>query len=481
MAAPGVTILERASQPAITAPTDSGVAFVVAPAPQGPSAPQLIRTLDQLVNVYGARDPLGRLYDWSDVAFRAGLTALYVARVTGAGAAAASRTLKDGSNANTLTVTANGPGTWGNSLSVAVLAGTAGGTYVIQILLSSVEVERSPDLVTVQDAVNWANAGPSRYVTASIPGAAGVPAVAAGAALSGGSDGAAVTDTETVAALAQFPDTLGPGQVAAPGVTSSTVQLALLAHAAANNRFALVDLPDTATVATLTAATAALAGSNARYYIPLAPWLQVQGLAQGATPRIVPPSAATAGIMARTDAAEGADTPAAGLEHVPDGIIGVTQSWPVKSDRDTLNTAGVAIYRTLFGVTTLYGYRTGANPSSQSAYVQASQVRYIMGLKARLGAAAQPFVFRKIDGAGHVFLDLRGALQGVLQADYNNDQLYGATPADAFAVDVSAAVNTPQTIANGELHAVVAVRVTPFAEQVIPELAKIPITVSLAA
>jgi phage tail sheath protein FI len=478
--APGVTIIERVALPGGVPPTNTGTFFVVAAATQGPTAPKLIQSLDQLVQVYGARDPIGGLYDAADVFFReaGNVGQMYVARVTGAGSVSATRTLKDASVANTLTVTANGPGTWGNSLNVGVLAGTAAGTYVLQILIGATEVERSPDLTTVADAVNWA-AQTSKYITAVAVGTNGVPAVAAPAALSGGTD-VAVADSDFVTALDLFASGLGPGQVAAPGRTSSTVQLALLAHASTNNRFALIDLVDTPTVATLTGAVTSLAGVNARYGSAFAPWVQVQGVAFGTT-RLVPPSPVVAGMMARVDATDGAGTPAAGEKGQSATAIGLSQDYRLKSDRDTLSDGGVDIFRLLFGGVRLYGYRTVANPSSQQPYIQASQVRYIMSAKARLRAASEAFVFRKIDARGHLFIDFQGALQAVLLDDYNLDELYGATPAAAFAVDVGPSVNTDQTIANGELHAVVAIHVTPFAERVIPELAKIPITVPLAA
>jgi phage tail sheath protein FI len=481
--APGIQILERVALPSPTAPTDTGVLFLVSPTAQGPSAPRLVQTLDQAFGANGIYGP-GRgvfgAYDALDIFFREGGSSAYLARVTGTGATAATRTLVDAGAANTLTITANGPGTWGNSLTVAVVAGVASGTYALQIALSGVVVEQSVDLTTVGDAVQWASQS-SNYITAAQVGTtAGVPAVVGASALSGGNDGSAITDTNYVTAIGLFPDTLGPGQIAAPGRTSSTVQLALLAHAAANNRYALIDLTDSSSPSTLASATAALAGANARYGMAFAPWIQVQGIATGTT-RLVPPSAVAAGLLARTDGLLGPGTPAAGEQGQSATAIGLSQNFTVASDRDTLNTAGVNIFRSMFGGIRLYGFRSLANPSSQQPYLQASQDRYLMGLRARLAAAAEAFAFQKIDGAGHIFTKLQGALNSVLLDDYNADELYGDTPQDAFAVDVSNKVNTSDTVARGEIHAVCAVRVSPYAEHVIIEIAKIPVTQTLPA
>ena len=59
--------------------------------------------------------------------------------------------------------------------------------------------------------------------------------------------------------------------------------------------------------------------------------------------------------------------------------------------------------------------------------------------------------------------------------------LYGPEPSDAYSVDVGPAVNTEETIANGELHAVLRVRMSPFAELVVIEIVKYPTTEALPA
>jgi hypothetical protein len=58
--------------------------------------------------------------------------------------------------------------------------------------------------------------------------------------------------------------------------------------------------------------------------------------------------------------------------------------------------------------------------------------------------------------------------------------LYGVTPDEAFVVDVGNEVNTDDTIAAGELHAVLAVRMSPMSEFVIIEVVKVSITENLS-
>ena len=76
--------------------------------------------------------------------------------------------------------------------------------------------------------------------------------------------------------------------------------------------------------------------------------------------------------------------------------------------------------------------------------------------------------------------EFHGDLVSNLMDHWTAGDLYGDTPAQAFIVDTSAAVNTPQTIANLELHAVCQVKMTPFAEYVQIQIVKRQIADNLA-
>jgi hypothetical protein len=67
----------------------------------------------------------------------------------------------------------------------------------------------------------------------------------------------------------------------------------------------------------------------------------------------------------------------------------------------------------------------------------------------------------------------------VLMAYYIDGSLYGATPDEAFSVDVGPDVNTSVTLAAGELRAVLTVRMSPFAEVVRIEIVKVSIEQTL--
>jgi phage tail sheath protein FI len=96
-------------------------------------------------------------------------------------------------------------------------------------------------------------------------------------------------------------------------------------------------------------------------------------------------------------------------------------------------------------------------------------------------AAMENYVFQQIDGKGHLFAAVEADLAGICLRYYNLGALYGENPEDAFQIDTGAAVNTIDTIRNGEIHAVVRLKTSPPAEWVQIEIVKVPVEVQLAA
>jgi Phage tail sheath protein subtilisin-like domain len=476
MTAPGVRVQVQTLPPPRSVPTDSGVAFMAGITYQGKLKAQAVQSLDQFVTIFGPRQTFSILYDAVDCFFREGGNTAYIGRVVGPNPVYATHTLLDGSSGNSLIVNANSPGAWGNAIKVAVLTPLVSG-YRIQIQDSSGNpLETSPDLTTQADAVSWASQY-SNYVTIAVGGGSNPPAVVAGALLtSGNDDHANAVDAQWLNALNLFTSDLGPGQVLAPGRTTATGQGQLSDHAAANNRIAICDLPDDPVVANLVSDAAAAGGTaNEQYSAVFTPWLRVAGVTAGTT-RVVPPSGAVAGVIARNDGINNAGTAAAGNDGQFQSVIGLSQAAFTDSQRDTLNTGGVNVIRPMLGGFRIYGYRSLADPIQNPAWLQLTVGRYLMDLVARCKYVGENYVFRTIDGQGHTQADYAGDLGALCQADYQAGILYGQSASDAYNVDTGPTVNTPTTIANGELRAVVAVRPSPFAELVTVLIVNTPIT-----
>jgi phage tail sheath protein FI len=361
-------------------------------------------------------------------------------------------------------------------MKVQVTSPSAG---LFQIILSNADgtLETSPEFTLKQDAIDWSNMSDYVNVTSAGPSVLD-PAVLAATALSAGADDAAnALDTHWVAALAKLSIELGAGQVSAPGRTSSVLQKALLQHAYDMNRVAILDSAYAATpnkASLLAQADGLRDDPNARYGALFAPWAEVPGIVSG-TLRLVPYSAVQAALMARMP---NANVPAAGKNGESRYAIGVVGGF-TDPEREELNEGGVDIAREMFGGVRTYGYRTLADPAKLKGWIGLNNVRLVMEIKAKSYAIAEDFTFHQIDGEGIVFEKFAGQLTGMLVPYYESGALYGTAADEAFFVDVGNAVNTAETIANGEIRAVIYIKTSPFAELVTIDIVKQQITEAL--
>ena len=505
MPRPGVTVTTSAAAAAATPGARLGTLFAAAETQRGPliaDTTQPLRSLADYTALYGGRDAtIGSAalsYDMAEAFFRSGGSALLVNRVVGPAATTASLTLNDraGSPLPTLKVSARGPGAWGTShVTIAVANGVAANTFNIATLVDSVQVELSPDLSSPADAVTWGQS--SKYVTVADLGSATVapnnnPAVLTATALGSATDDiASVTDTHWTAALNSFPSSAGPGLVAKWGTTTAAGHAGTVAHAAANNRFALLDGVQGASQATLTtmAGTVQAAATAPEYGAVYAPWLTIPPPANGAANRYIPPSAVAAGLISAQVTNGPAGVAAAGvngqalwvLDTAPatSGAAGQTFT---TTERDALaGSAAVNVFRRAYSSSAnppveLYGISTLAPQSNSWRQVPVQLLR--LKITDELLLLGEQFIFSPIDGRGHLFAAFGGACAGVLQAHWEAGELYGTTPSQAYEVDVTS-VNTPTTIAAGQLNARVDIRETTSGEWISFDVVKIPVNQSL--
>lgn len=477
MARPGAVVTVRDTPTVVTLPTDTGTAFIAGLSDTGASTfTRAIHSLQEFVTVYGQRQTYSVLYDSVEAFFREGGNLAYIGRVVGPGATSGFKNLLDAGAAVSLIATAVGPGAWSANYKVAVVAGVGAGTFKIQVTdTNNVVLEDSGDLLTQSAAVQWSQQ--SNYIRITLGASANNPAVAAAAALSAGNDDRGnITDAQWLAALNLFSADLGPGQVLAPGRITTTGHTQLRDHAEANNRVALLDAPDTPTVATLTADAATFKSRFSAYF---APWLQIPPVTVGGN-RTIPPSPVVAGIIARNDNSLGPNRPSAGGAGVSRLAVDISQpSWS-DTNRQTLNASGVNVIRRMFGGIRIYGWRSLADPVSDINWLGFGNGRLHTAIAAQLGVVGENFMFDEIDGQnGETIGGFHDAIAGIMMDFYNSNQLFGDTPDAAFAVDTSPAVNTLTLIQNNELHAVVTYKAATMAEYVQIEVVKRLVTLSL--
>jgi hypothetical protein len=266
-----------------------------------------------------------------------------------------------------------------------------------------------------------------------------------------------------------------------PGCTTDDAHADLLDHALANNRVALLDLVDDDDEDALAAdvASAAAATENQSKGAAFSPWMVFPGVTAGTT-RTVAPSAMVAGIISRNDQSRSPNEPSAGELGQSRYAIGLSQPAWSNAVREEMNTAGINVIRYMQNGYRVYGYRSLADPVSNWGWINFANCRLAMAIISEADVISESYVLRQIDGRGLIISSYGGALTAVLKRFYEEGSLYGASADEAFVVDVGSQVNTPETLSSQELHAVLAVRMSPFAELVELEIVNIPITEEVA-
>jgi hypothetical protein len=462
----------------VSIPTDTGTWFAAGLTDRGPTAPTLVQSLNDFVTRYGDRVTYSILYDAIDTYFREGGNRVFISRVVGPGATSGGVDMVDsGGSVVSLIATATGPGAWSANYKVAVVAGSVGypTAYRIQVTDGAGTVlEDSGDLVNQGEAIQWSQY--SQYIRITPGPSALIPYTMGATAMSAGNDDRNnIDDSSWAAAHARFDKDLGPGQISSPGRVSNAAYNQLAASAQDHNRTAIIDFPNSGTLATLEASAASI---RSRWCAGFAPWVIVPGLVTG-TVRVVPPSALIAGLIARNDPAVGTNHPSAGNAGLSLYCIDLSQPSWTDLDRQTLNGASVNVIRRMFGGIRVYGWRALVDSIGDYNWVDFANARFYTQLVAELDEVGESYVFAEIDGPnGATINGFHDALAAVMLTHYNQGELYGSTAAEAFSVDTSSRVNTLQTIAALELHAIVTVKMAPFAEYVVIQVVKRPVTVA---
>lgn len=468
MPLPGAELNIRAAAGGAGDPSDTGPAFMLGQTPRGPLIGE-VGSYRQFVAQYGDAPANGVLHQAVEAAFAAGLSRLFVLRVLGADASAASLVLTGAPSGTALTVTAASLGAWGNSLKVEITEPSTGKRRLL-VTLSGVLVEQSPIVSTRQALLDWA-ALSAEYITLTAGATDSLPVVTASTSLAGGDDDAAAIDTAAYeSALERITREHPVGQILAPGVVDEEVQLALLAKAkdSKDERFAVLDCDPTHTVDQKIAAAGVLrASGNGAAGTLIAQRVRVP--APGGGIRWVPGSAIYAGRAAATDAEVGpGQVPAGqGYGEAAGVMLDVEQSY-TDAEREALNEAGVIVFARIGGAPRIYGGRTLADPVEQEAWTWVSGWRVTMRIARRGRDILEQFVLRKRNGANTVVNDAGMALHTALEEERQAGNVFGAEPGQGFLVDTSIPrVNTEESLRAGYLRGEVQFDVPGIAERVI--------------
>lgn len=230
--------------------------------------------------------------------------------------------------------------------------------------------------------------------------------------------------------------------MAVPGVTDANVQAKLVAHCEGlTSRFAVLDAPlDATAVDELNTHKSAYDTSYAALY---APWVQVfDPLLK--RPAFLPPSGSVCGIYARTDIERGVHK--APANEVVRGCTGLSVTYNA-AEQGKLNPNGVNLIRALPGQgIRVWGARTC---SSDGNWKYVNVRRLFIFLEESIRANTNWAVFEPNDEG--LWSRVKGSISLFLETQRRNGALMGATPEEAYYVEVGRNTMSQDDILNGRL------------------------------
>jgi len=481
---PGVYVQETLNPISpLAGPSSNTVSALVGANDRGPTVPTLVTSWGQYYNLFGSWNTVqsNNLPLAVNSYFQQTSAPLYVLRVTGSGASAATRVFQDteGTPANTLAVSGLSAGTWGNNISVTITSNAVTGYFDLTVYYngSVVESQWLQLTMTASDpryALNIVN-GNSNYIVladsgSTATGATRNPAVqSTPVALTSGSDGSAVTSTNITSALNAF-DTIPQSLVMnVPGYTDATTINNVIGYATGSTRsndvFVVIDGENDTVANQLTLAASYTATSQAAVYYPQItvsdPTIAVGG--NRSATKTIGAGAAVAGLYAATDASRGIFKAPAGLQARLAGAVSV----PALSNAnlDALNSASAPVnairYISGSGIVVM-GART-LKPGYVDKYVPVR--RSLIYIEKSLKDLTQFAIFEPNDAK--LWARINASVSAFLTSFWGQGGLTGSAPSQAYFVICDATNNTPTTIDNGYVNIQVGVALQRPAEFIV--------------
>lgn len=485
---PGVVISTSVrTGPSTATARESSQLFIVGLAERGPDdAATLIQSIADFEDIYGEYQSDSYLHPLVETFFEEGGTQCYVARTVGAAATTGSLTLQSSASVNLITLTANGAGSWSGDVDVEVVQPTANTTFKINIYYLDDLKYTTGTVSTVSQAVGRINSSAvaTRYVSAAVVATSAIPATLAATALGAGDDDrASVTDTEYEAALDLFSDALGTGAVVAADSSSDTMAAALVTHANAFNRVALIYGPVGDTVANIKAMALTIqADDHAEHAAIFYPWVVVPTSINGVT-RTIPPVGYVAGARSRAHNTTGPHAPYAGLLSASRFVQG-TSSEITKTVGDELDEAFVNPLRTIQNTVRIYGARSCSSDLDNFRYITQQDV--VNSVVAAAYRSLEDLVFTPIDARGAVFASVESRLLAICANMRDIGALYPAFDAvtgvfidPGFTVKCDRTINPVSQLQEGTVKARVGIRVSAVGDRIEVDIVKSNLTASV--
>jgi hypothetical protein len=385
-------------------------------------------------------------------------------------------------------------GAWGNNIYVDIVdSNTGAGRFNLIVhyggTTDATIVERFLDMsmnrTDQRYAVSMINSTllGSKYIRAVDLGtyttwtSAMTPQAQSGVALASGSDG--VASPSLLTAVQQLGTIQGTLDINFPGISSTSTLNPLLAYTSSTpNMFVVVDTPQAVIgsdgvtpneTSTVNNYLSMVVGSNS--ISPLTsgaaiygPWLNVPdpiSTTPGAT-RTLPPGGAVLGLISQTDALYGVQKSPAGVT-IPLLRVASTELTFQNSNLDTLNVQGINVIRNVasYGYCVMGARTTLTNLPTRYVSIE----RTLLNITYNLNNLTQFAVFE--NNNSQLWARLSAVVAQYLQGIWQAGVLQGDTPQQAYYVQCDSGVNTPTTIAAGEVHVQVGIALNTPAEFIV--------------
>lgn len=482
---PGVIVTTAVRTGPTTAQTAAtATMFVAGLTSRGPDGTvHLITSLSDYEDIFGGSVSGGWTHETIQTFFEEGGARAYVSRVIGSDATESTLELDKTGGTAVITLTAAGKGTWshGGVLQATVTQPIAGTNFRIAIVLNGVTVFQTKAHTTVAAAVNEINnsATAALYVTAVDEGETGIPVAVTGN-FAGGTNDATVVAADVVTAVGLFTENLGPGAICAPGYNDATTRAALVSHAAANRRIAILGF-DYGTIVedAITGAEAVTAADNAEFAAFFYPWVKIP---DGSLTKIVPCEGYVCAKRAVVHNAFGSWNPYAG-ERSEAKFVTVPAEVLSKSESESLDAGFVNAIKVISGTTRIYGARSASDDTDNFRFIISREVLNQVVHEAEI--ALEALLFLPIDGRRSTFSRVAATLTGIMDRIRVGGGLYEAFDAagkqidPGYTVQVNDAINPLTQLATGVIKAKIGARVSSIGDRIEVEITKSNLTSTL--
>lgn len=470
--------------------------YVVGDAQRGPvETLQTFTSLEQFEALMGTYVSHAHLWQTAQTFFEEGGSTLHVVRIAPATATVSSYTLNatggsPSASAASLKIEALGPGAWGDS-ALQVKAPASGSDVDIQLYVDGQLVASTGAVGTVSAAITAINNSSSfaPYVKASAVDsgklAYDIDAVPTLQDFAGGGNGSALpTSAQVTTQLEKFIDTLGGGAVAAPGLASLATHKALIQHANAYNRFAIMASGDADQSPTAAAAAATAlaqdATENMEHGAMYYPWVTIP---YGNGTLQVSPEGYVAGVRARVHTGTGQWQPYAGVLSSGQFVNGVVTALG-RSQNNDLDNSRVNAIRVINGTVRIYGARSLSTDNDNFKYTSIQETVNRIVIESQ--NVLEDLVFSPIDGRRSIYGRVKAALIGVMEPLRAADALFASTDATGLPVDsgytiiVDDSINPLTQLATGVVKARIAFRMAGVTETIQLEIVKSNLTTPIS-